>query len=53
MKHVDALSRYSLPGVLLINKSYDSLIARFERAQNKDKDLQEIIKLATHDKADM
>jgi len=52
MKHVDALSRYPLPEVLLINESYDSLIARFERAQNKDKDLQEIIKLATHDKAD-
>jgi len=52
MKHVDALSRHPLPEVLLINESYDSLIARFERAQNKDKDLQEIIKLAAHDKAD-
>lgn len=52
MMHVDALSRNPLPEALLINENNDSLIARFNQAQNADQDLQKIIKLAALNKAD-
>lgn len=52
MMHEDALSRHPLPETLLISESNDSLIARFDQAQSTDQDLQNIIKLATLNKAD-
>ncbi|XP_039315302.1 uncharacterized protein LOC105204157 isoform X1 [Solenopsis invicta] len=52
MTHVDALSRHPLPEILLINECNDSLIARFKKAQNSDKDLQRIRELAARDETD-
>lgn len=52
MMHVDALSRNPLPATLYICENDDGLIARLRSAQDKDKDLKQIIDAATRNEAD-
>lgn len=50
MKHVDALSRYPLPNVLLIKESEDGMLTRLRRAQNADEKIQNLLKTANTNK---